>query len=226
MRAALAFVMLTITQAGACAAPIPPELDALIKPVSQCRLENGVARTYGGAIRRAEPEQCRAGEEVGALSEARSVAEMMGKLRPPVEGTVVRRFGEPDEKGAPSHGIVLRTRPGAQVKAPFDSRIMFAQPYKEYGHLLILSTRDGYHFVLAGMTKIYGVEGQTLLEGEPVGVMAAAGAGAPEGPIGPGTDDAPGATAGPELYFEIRKDGKPTDPLPWLAMAGLERTSP
>ena len=41
--------------------------------------------------------------------------------------------------------------------------------------------------------------GQTLLAGEPVGVM-----GRPE-------------NGGPSLYIELRRKGEPINPLPWLA---------
>lgn len=157
----------------------------------------------------------------------RRLQDVKGKLRPPVTGTLVRRFQDKDRMGQPSKGVTLRTRPGAQVVAPFDSTIMFAQPYRGYGQLLILSTGGGYHFVLAGMTKIYGVEGQKLLEGEPVGVMGASEEDVQvlDVPRATGTGDALSANAGPELYFEIRKNGKPINPLPWLATARLERTS-
>lgn len=162
-----------------------------------------------------------------ATGQIRRLVDVKGKLRPPVTGTLVRRFQEKDRAGQLLQGVTLRTRPGAQVVAPFDCRIMFAQPYKGYGQLLILSTSDGYHFVLAGMSRIYGVEGQTLLEGEPVGVMGAAEEDVQvfEVPRGGVTGDALQANAGPELYFEIRENGKPINPLPWLATARLERTT-
>jgi len=158
----------------------------------------------------------------------RNLQDVKGKLRPPVTGTVVRRFREKDRMGRPSDGVTLRTQPGAQVVAPFDSTIMFAQPYRGYGQLLILSTGDGYHFVLAGMTKIYGVEGQKLLEGEPVGVMGASEEDVQvlDVPRGTGTGDTMTVNAGPDLYFEIRQNSKPINPLPWLATARLERNSP
>jgi len=93
---------------------------------------------------------------------------------------------------------------------------------------LILEAGGGYHFVLAGMTKIYGVEGQKLLEGEPVGVMGASGddVQVPDVRPGTGTGNAANGNAGPELYFQIRHNSKPINLLPWLATTTLERTSP
>jgi septal ring factor EnvC (AmiA/AmiB activator) len=39
-----------------------------------------------------------------------------------------------------------------------------------------------------------------------------------------GTVGETGSLAGPGLYFEIRREGKPVDPAPWLA-ANLEKGS-
>ncbi|MFP3942632.1 MAG: murein hydrolase activator EnvC family protein [Alphaproteobacteria bacterium] len=162
-----------------------------------------------------------------ARNRTRPLEDVKGRLRPPVTGTIVRQSGEKDDEGRPLEGIVLRTKPRAVVIAPFDSGIMVAGDHDDYGKLLILSTGGGYHFVLAGMTKIYGVEGQKLLEGEPVGVMGvpAEDVQAMNAPRASGTGNASSANAGPGLYFEIRENGKPIDPLPWLATARLERTS-
>lgn len=123
-------------------------------------------------------------------------ADARGTLRPPVAGEIVSRFGEARD-GVASEGIVLRTRPGALVTAPFDARIEYAGSYRAYGRLLILSVGENYHIVLAGLGRLDAVADQTVLAGEPVGSMGAPSAGSPE------------------LYLEIRKDGQTIDPAPW-----------
>jgi len=156
---------------------------------------------------------------VDPVPPSKRFAEAKGRLRPPVAGRVVQTFNQELGPGLHADGIRLRTRPGAQVVAPYDSVIVFAEPFKSAGHVLILSAGEGYLLVLAGLDQIYGVEGQELLAGEPVGRMggeggsprlveaATSGAGAPAL-----ADD-----ASPELYFELRRNGRPVDPLPWLA---------
>lgn len=140
------------------------------------------------------------------------LTEVKGALRAPVAGTIVTKFGNP--RGSKKiEGLTIRTRAGAQVVAPFDSKVVFAQPYRNYGQVLILETADGYHFVLTGLDQIYSVVGQQLLAGEPVGSMGV-------GPARPQTvalTQADLQTTGPDLYFEMRKNGTPIDPLPWLA---------
>jgi septal ring factor EnvC (AmiA/AmiB activator) len=122
-----------------------------------------------------------------------------GTLPFPARGRVIRRYAEKTDLGARSKGIMIETRPSAQVVATFDGRIVFAGPFRGYGQLLIIEHGEGYHTILAGMSRIEGIVGQWVLAGEPVGVM--------------------GGLAGkrPGLYVELRRKGQPINPLPWLA---------
>ena len=122
-----------------------------------------------------------------------------GKLPLPVRGRLVTRFGELNRFGTRNRGLIVATRASAQVIAPYDGRLMFAGPFRGYGQLLIISHGEGYHSLIAGMSRIDGVVGQWLLAGEPIGRM------------GGNDGDAP------VLYVELRRNGAPIDPLPWLA---------
>ena len=124
-----------------------------------------------------------------------------GKLSPPAAGAFVRRFGQVQAVGDKSQGIFIRTRRRAQVSAPFDGRIEFAGPWRSYGGVTILSVGEGYVIVLAGMSEVFGVVGQEVLAGEPLGEM---------------TDR---RSPAPELYLELRRNGAPIDPGPWLKLA-------
>jgi septal ring factor EnvC (AmiA/AmiB activator) len=117
----------------------------------------------------------------------------------PASGTLVGRFDETNRLGITSKGLTFETRPGAQVVAPFDGRIVFAGPFRGYGQILIIKHSDGYHSLLAGLGRVEGSVGQWLVAGEPVGVMA------------DGTDK-------PRLYLELRHNNQPINPLPWLAI--------
>jgi murein hydrolase activator len=128
----------------------------------------------------------------------RSFAKARGALLTPVSGQLMRRFGENDELGLNSKGLTFETRESAQVIAPFDGRVLFAGPFKGYGQILIIEHGDGYHSLLAGLDRVAGTVGQWLVAGEPVGTM-------------------PGGDSKPRLYLELRHDGQPINPLPWLA---------
>ncbi|MEZ5844987.1 MAG: peptidoglycan DD-metalloendopeptidase family protein [Hyphomicrobiaceae bacterium] len=129
-----------------------------------------------------------------------------GKLPLPSSGRHVIRFGETTQLGSRSPGLVISTRPGAQITSPSDGWVLFAGPFRSYGQLLIINAGDGYHILMTGLSRIDVQVGQFVLAAEPVGAMS---------PVaGPKTD---GASEGPVLYVEFRKDGKPIDPSPWWA---------
>ena len=119
-----------------------------------------------------------------------------GRIPYPVKGTVVKKFGELTEAGISSKGIVIATRANAQVISPYDGTVLFAGPFRGYGELLIIEHGDGYHTLLAGLGRLDTSVGQSLLAGEPVGVMTDAGK--------------------PTLYVELRKNGQPVNPASWL----------
>jgi septal ring factor EnvC (AmiA/AmiB activator) len=127
---------------------------------------------------------------------ARAFASGRGAMPMPARGRIVSRYGEPDDNGSANKGVTIQTREQAQVVAPFDGTVAFAGPFRGYGLLLIIEHTDGYHSLLSGMSRLDARVGQSLRAGEPVGVM------------GGGT---------PALYVELRRDGRPINPLPWLA---------
>lgn len=128
-----------------------------------------------------------------------SFSAAFGTLSLPARGVISQRFGESNQFGVKSKGLTIETRESAQVISPHDGRIVFAGPFRGYGQLLIIAHGEGYHTLIAGIARIDGTVGQLLLAGEPVGVMGAS----------------PGEK--PELYIELRRNGEPIDPLPWLA---------
>jgi septal ring factor EnvC (AmiA/AmiB activator) len=128
-----------------------------------------------------------------------------GQLQPPVIGVVVKGWGEQTDAG-PASGLSYHAPPGAHVISPCGGRVVFAESFRSYGLLLIIDCGGGYHVVLAGFQRLDVKLGQSLLAGEPVGVMP---------------DWEPGATAQrPALYVELRHDGTPVNPAPWLRPSG------
>ncbi len=129
----------------------------------------------------------------------RRMSDARGDLPMPAVGRISGHYGEPMSTGISRKGIDIETRAGAQVVAPYDGKVVFAGPFRAYGLLLIIEHSEGYHTLLAGMDRIDAEVGQILLSGEPVGTMS------------------PAADAPPSLYVELRRNGQPINPLPWLA---------
>jgi len=150
----------------------------------------------------------------GRLAPAAAFASLRGQVRMPVNGVKIRDYGTPDGAGGAEKGLSITTRAGAQVTAPADGWVVYAGPFRSYGHLLILNAGGGYHVLLAGMERISVDLGQFVLTGEPVATMGNASHIAAI--IATGSSQ-------PVLYVEFRKDGAPIDPGPWWAVTEVEK---
>lgn len=131
--------------------------------------------------------------------------EQRGPLTAPVAGRVVRGWGDATDAG-PARGVSYQAPSLARVVAPCDGRVAFAGPFRSFGVLLIVDCGSGFHFVLAGLDRLDVGVGMAVQGGEPVGVM-------------PGWDPQSGL-ARPALYVELRRDGLPVNPAPFLRARG------
>ncbi|CDX45405.1 Peptidase M23 [Mesorhizobium sp. SOD10] len=147
--------------------------------------------------------------EANRLTGSAPFSALQGQIALPVIGKIKLRFGADDGNGAAMQGDMVATQSGAIVTAPADGNVLYAGPFRSYGQLLILNAGDGYHVVLAGMSRISVATGQSVLAGEPIGAMGEARVAS--------TSASRNGNATPELYVEFRKDGKPVDPAPWWA---------
>ncbi|MDX8453427.1 murein hydrolase activator EnvC [Mesorhizobium sp. VK9D] len=147
--------------------------------------------------------------EANRLTGSAPFSALQGQIALPVIGRIKRRFGTDDGNGAPMQGDMVATQSGAIVTAPADGNVLYAGPFRSYGQLLILNAGDGYHVVLAGMSRISVATGQSVLAGEPIGAMGEARVAS--------TSASRNENSTSELYVEFRKDGKPVDPAPWWA---------
>mgnify|MGYP001270554169 FL=1 len=114
----------------------------------------------------------------------------------PAPGRVVTTFGAKMPNGTLSKGVFVVTRPSAAVVAPIPGRVVFAGQFRGYGNLVILELRDKGHALISGMSRINAQVGDDVLVGEPLGEMT------------------PSTGTAPKLYFELRRRGRPTNPMP------------
>ena len=135
-----------------------------------------------------------------------SFRQAKGTIPLPARGAIRRTFGSKTPEGQSSEGITIHTRPRATVISPHEGRIVFAGKFRSYGLLLIIAHGPEYHTLLAGMTRLDAEVGQWVLKGEPIGQMA----------TDPDKTKTTGAVAGQNLYVELRRMGKPINPLPWI----------
>ena len=140
-----------------------------------------------------------------------------GALPLPVQGIQLYAYGSKNSVGSTNQNLAYATRPNARVRAPADSWVVYAGPFRSYGQLIILNGGEGYHVVLSGLSEINVEPGRFVLAGEPIGRMGATRIAAAV-PLEVGSNR-------PVLYVEFRKDGKVLDPSPWWAVRTSEGPS-
>jgi murein hydrolase activator len=118
-----------------------------------------------------------------------------GELPWPGAGIVVQRFGRP---GATRNGIELSMPEGRHARAVHEGQVAYAAPFTGYGNLVILDHGDGSHSLYGHLRMLSVAAGEHVVAGETLGETG-------RNPSG-----------NPSLYFELRIDGKPVDPLQWL----------
>jgi septal ring factor EnvC (AmiA/AmiB activator) len=117
----------------------------------------------------------------------------------PVRGTVRRRFERPSAaRPSASNGIEIAALEGTDVGAVHDGTVAFADSFAGFGNLVILDHGAQAYSLYGNLLDIAVKKGSRISAGEPVGTVGFSVA----GPAG--------------LYFELRVDGQPVDPLQWL----------
>jgi murein hydrolase activator len=197
------------SEAAAAATRMDNLRSALTAIETQRRVDEAKARDEAARAERhkraAEAQSARDREAVAAhptgAGTIASGSGPHGQLQPPVIGVVVKGWGEQTDAG-PATGVSYHAPPGAHVISPCGGRVVFAQAFRSYGLLLIIDCGGGYHVVLSGFDRLEAKLGQSLVAGEPVGVMPT---------WEPGSEG-----HRPALYVELRRDGAPVNPAPWL----------
>lgn len=126
-------------------------------------------------------------------------ARLRGRLVRPLPGKVRTAFGGTDESGRSISGVLIAAESGTPVKAVARGRVAFADWLKGYGMLMILDHGDGYMSLYGYNESLRKDVGDWVSAGE---VIASSGAS--------------GGQKSAALYFELRLNGKPINPKPWL----------
>ena len=142
----------------------------------------------------------------GGLDAARK-----GDLRWPVDGRLVRRFGQSRAGGRLRwQGVAFEAPEGSKVQAVAPGVVVFADWLRGFGMLAIIDHGDGWMSLYGSVDAIYKRRGDPVERGEAIATVGQSGG---EMDVG--------------LYFEMRYDGEPKDPLTWLRSdAGTAKARP
>jgi septal ring factor EnvC (AmiA/AmiB activator) len=120
---------------------------------------------------------------------------LKGKLTPPVQGKVISLF---KEKG--QNGIEIKAPMGAEIRAVLSGKVLYADWFKGFGNIVIIDHGDQTVTVSGYCSELLKKPGDGVFQGEAIALIGSA-----------------GSLKGPCLYFEIRRRGKPQDPIEWLS---------
>ncbi len=125
------------------------------------------------------------------------------KLAWPVEGMLIRKFGVVVDKDSRaeivSNGIELRAEEGAPIVAVADGRIAHVGWMRGFGQVVIVDHGAGHHTISAHIQRSSVARGDEVKRGQTIAFV--------------GDTE---STNGPKLYFELRENGRPRDPMPHL----------
>ena len=130
----------------------------------------------------------------------RAFSSLKGKLKLPVKGELAGKFGAQREDGGLTwKGLFIRADEGQTVKAVADGRVVYADWLRGYGNLVIVDHGAGYLSLYGHNESIAKQVGETTAAGEAIASVGSTGGASDSG-----------------VYFELRQDGKPFDPLRWM----------
>lgn len=129
-------------------------------------------------------------------------ASLKGKLRLPVRGNVINRFGTTrEESGVSWKGLFIKASEGAEVKSVASGRVVFADWLRGFGNLIIVDHGDGYMSLYGNNQATLKQAGEGVRAGESVATVGNTGGNPSSG-----------------LYYELRHQSKPFDPMRWSSL--------
>ena len=128
--------------------------------------------------------------------------QLKGKLRLPVIGKLMNRFGgQRQDSGLSWKGLFISAKAGREVKAIAGGRVVYADWLRGFGNLLILDHGDGYMSLYGNNESLLKQVGDEARAGDTIAAAGNSGGNPDSG-----------------LYFELRFQGKPFDPIPWVTL--------
>jgi septal ring factor EnvC (AmiA/AmiB activator) len=138
--------------------------------------------------------------------EGLEISDKKGRLNLPLKGRILNKFGRKRVKEYESYivynGINVRAQKGTPVKAVFNGRVLYTGELEGYGNLVIVGHGKEYHSLYGHLDSIQVAANKVVRTGEVIALSGDS-----------------GSLEGETLYFELRKNGKPIEPVRWFRVA-------
>jgi septal ring factor EnvC (AmiA/AmiB activator) len=135
-----------------------------------------------------------------AFRSDRPFSGLKGSLHLPVAGELMNRFGAPRDGGGVSwKGLFIRAGQGAAVKAIAAGQVVFSEWLRGFGNLIIVDHGEGYMSLYSNNESLYKQVGERVQPGDPIATVGNSGGQSDTG-----------------LYFEMRHQSRPVNPLLWV----------
>lgn len=134
-----------------------------------------------------------------AAQSSSAFAQLKGSLRLPVRGVVSNRFGAARQEGSAWKGLFIRADQGSEVKAIANGEVVFSDWMRGFGNLLIVDHGGKYLSIYGNNEAVLKQTGDTVRGGDVIASVGNSGGNPESG-----------------LYFELRYQGQPLDPLKWV----------
>ncbi|ENO83758.1 murein hydrolase activator EnvC family protein, partial [Thauera linaloolentis] len=160
------------------------------------------AAAAGAPARRAEPVVGEVRSSAGITPTGVRFAQLRGQLRFPVRGELVGRFGAPRAEGGTTwKGVFIRAGTGADVKAVAAGEVVYSDWLRGYGNLIIVDHGGDYLTVYGNNDTLLKEVGDAVSGGDAIASVGTSGGAGDSG-----------------LYFELRHQGRPLDPMQWVRL--------
>lgn len=126
-------------------------------------------------------------------------AQHKGSLRLPIRGQVSNRFGTPRQEGGNWKGLFIRAASGTEVRAIASGRVVFADWMRGFGNIVIVDHGGSYLSIYGNNEALMRQNGDNVHGGDIIASVGNSGGNPESG-----------------LYFELRHQGQPIDPLKWI----------
>jgi len=124
-----------------------------------------------------------------------------GGLLWPAEGKLYSSFGLKKHVKyntyIQNNGIDIYSAYGSAVVAVASGKVVYAERFLGYGNVILIDHEGGYYTLYGNLTDMLVFSGSNVAEGQAIAKVG-------------------GNMDGPIMHFEVRKGGKPVDPVQWL----------